>query len=204
MEKDFFGEAKLEHFKNSCPVLALDEYKKDQGQDEFSRKQVWFHVYGDDEIEEEFYHGLKDMIESRFQNDDINWDLITLYPTHVKGKVNQHMDALLKRISKETGIEYRNVIERTKTIDENHELDSANAKAVNVEGTATCEDVEGMAQLALNHCWPKYLLCGFPNRHVRRAHARASERAMWVVGCVGGWVGVGRGDVNGVSVLEPS
>ena len=151
MEKDFFGEAKLEHFKNSCPVLALDEYKKDQGQDEFSRKQVWFHVYGDDEIEEEFYHGLKDMIESRFQNDDINWDLITLYPTHVKGKVNQHMDALLKRISKETGIEYRNVIERTKTIEENHELDSANAKAVNVEGTATCEDVEGRNVLLVDN-----------------------------------------------------
>jgi hypothetical protein len=143
MEKDFFGKAELEYFSNPCPVLALDEYKKDRGEDEFSRKQVWFHVYGDDEIEEEFYHGLKDLIETRFQNDKINWDLMTLYPTHVKGKVNPHMDILLKRISKNTGIAYRNVIHRTQTTEENHELESTKAKVVNLQGTATCEDVEG-------------------------------------------------------------
>jgi len=143
MKKDFYGEASLEYFKRPCPVLALDEYRKDKGEDEFSRKQVWFHVYGDEEIEQEFYLELKDLIESRFQNDELDWDLITLYPTHVKGKVNPHMNALLKRISSETGIEHKNVIERTQTVEENHELESTKAKAVNVEGTASCEDVEG-------------------------------------------------------------
>ena len=143
MENDFFGKAELKDFKNPCPILALDEYRKDQGQDEFSRKQVWFHVYGDDEIEEEFFNSLKDLIESRFRNDEIDWDLMTLYPTHVKGKVNPHMDDLLKRISKETGIEYRNVIKRIKTVEENHELESTKAKVVNIKGTATSESVEG-------------------------------------------------------------
>ena len=151
MEKDFFGKAELEYFRNPCPVLALDEYKKDRGEDEFSRKQVWFHVYGDDEIEEEFFQSLKDLIESRFQNDKINWDLMTLYPTHVKGKVNQHMDVLLRRISKETGIEYRKVIERTRTVEENHELESTEAKAVNIKGTAACEDVEGKNVLLVDN-----------------------------------------------------
>jgi hypothetical protein len=143
MKEDLFGKAELKQYDNPCPVLALDEYKKDQGEDEFSRKQVWFYVYGDDEIEEEFHSDLKSLIESRFQGDDIVWDIMTLYPTHVKNEVNPHMQGLLRRLSSETGIEYRQVLRRNKTIQENHELDSARAKIVNLENSIDVKGVEG-------------------------------------------------------------
>lgn len=133
----------MKYFRNQCPVLALDEYKKDQGQHEFSRKQVWFYVYGDEEIEEEFHKGLKSLLESRFIDDEIDWDLMTLYPTHVQGEVNQHMQMLLKGLASEIDIKYDQVIERTKTVQENHEIDTDKAKALNLEGSIETKDVEG-------------------------------------------------------------
>lgn len=141
--KDWYGKAELEHYDSPCPVLALGEYKKDQGEDDFSRKQVWFYVYGDEEIEEEFNSELKALVEARFKNDRIDWDLMTLYPTHVKGKVNQHMQQLVKSLSSETGIKYDQVLERTKTTQENHEIESKKAKVVNLEGSIEVRDVEG-------------------------------------------------------------
>lgn len=143
MKKDFFGTVDLKYYGNQCPVLALDEYKKDQGQDEFSRKQVWFYVYGDEEIEKEFHKDLKSLLKSRFVDDEIDWDLMTLYPTHVEGEVNQHMQMLLKGLASETGIRYDQVIERSKTVKENHEIESKKAKALNLEGSIKVGDVEG-------------------------------------------------------------
>lgn len=143
MKKDFFGQSKMDYYRNRCPVLALDEYKKDQGQDDFSRKQVWFYVYGDEEIEKEFRSELKSMLKSRFVDDEIDWDFMTLYPTHVKGGINQHMRSLLESIAPEVGIEYGQVIERNKTVEQNHELDTKKAKAVNIEGSIDVKDFEG-------------------------------------------------------------
>lgn len=143
MKNDFYGNVDLKYYRNRCPVLALDEYKKDQGQDEFSRKQVWFYVYGDEEIEEEFHRELRSLLQSRFIDDEIDWDLMTLYPTHVKGEVNKNMQMLLKSLASDLDIEYKQVIERNKTVNENHELDSKKAKALNLEGSIDSEDVEG-------------------------------------------------------------
>ena len=143
MKKDFFGRAEIEYYRNPCPVFALDEYKKDQGQDDFSRKQVWFYVYGDDEIEKEFHKELKSLLESRFIDDEIDWDLMTLYPTHVKNEVNHNMQMLLKSLASELDIKYEQVIERNKTVQENHELEKEKAKAINLEGSIDVSDVEG-------------------------------------------------------------
>ena len=143
MSNDLFGKAESKYYENSCPVIALDEYNEDQGEDEFSRKQVWFYVYGDDEIEMEFHEDLKSLIEDRFIDDDIDWDLMTLYPTHVKGEVNPHMQTLLKGLSSDTGIKYQQVLHRNETIQENHELESGKAKIVNLEGSIDVDDVQG-------------------------------------------------------------
>lgn len=143
MEEDLFGIANIVYYKNSCPVLALDEYRKDQGQDDFSRKQVWFYVYGDDEIEEEFHSRLKSLIQDRFLEDSIDWDLMTLYPTHRKEEINPHMEDLLNSLSSEVDIEYDKVIKRIKSVEANHEIDSTKAKTVNLEGSVEVGDVKG-------------------------------------------------------------
>lgn len=143
MEKDFYGKVDLKYYRNQCPVLALEEYKKDKGEDEFSRKQVWFTVYGDEDIEEEFHERLKSLIEDRFVDDEIDWELMTLYPTHVKGEVNQHMQMLLRGLASEIDIPYKQVIHRSKTVKENHELDNVKTKTLNLEGSITVDDFEG-------------------------------------------------------------
>lgn len=142
MEEDYFGKAEISYYRNSCPVIALEEYKKDRGEDDFSRKQVWFYVYGDEEIEEEFFSDLKEMIKARFVDDEIDWDMMTLYPTHVEGEINPHMQSLLRRISSDVGIDYQQVLSRNQTIDENHELEDTKAKVVNLEGSIDVKEFD--------------------------------------------------------------
>jgi len=143
MEEDYFAEASIPEYKSDIPILGLGEYREDQGEDDFSRKQTWFYVYGDDEIEEEFFKELKNIVNSRFVDDELNWDFMTLYPTHVKGEVNPNMENLLKQVASETGINYNQVLERNKTIRENHELDSKRAKVVNLAESVDVKDFNG-------------------------------------------------------------
>jgi len=143
MKKDYFGLVDVPEFKPEVPVAALGEYRKDKGEDEFSRKQVWFYVYGDEDIEEEFVGDLIDLVNSRFVDDEINWDLMTLYPTHAKGEVNPNMKSMLESIENKTGIQYKQVLDRTQQTKENHELESQRAKAVNVEGSIDVKDFDG-------------------------------------------------------------
>lgn len=143
MEEDHFGKVSISDFGTEVPVLGVGEYKQDQGEDEFSRKQVWFYVYGDEDIEEEFRGRLKDILEDRFVDDDISWDLMTLYPTHAKDDINANMQGLLESLSSDTGIKYEQVLERTHKIRESHELNSKKAKIVNLEGSIDVKDFEG-------------------------------------------------------------
>lgn len=143
MNKDYFGVADLPEFKSKVPVTALGEYRKDQGKHDFSRKQVWFYVYGEDGLEKEFRTELEDVVNSRFVDDEIHWDMMTLYPTHAKGEVNRNMRRLIEAVSSDTGIKYEQVLERTKKTKENHELDSKRAKAVNLRGSIDVKDFDG-------------------------------------------------------------
>ena len=142
MKEDLFGKVDSKYYDHPCNIFALDEYRKDGGQDEFSRKQVWFYVYGDDELEKFFETELRELIDDRFVDDSIEWDLITLYPTHVKGEINSNMQKLMKSISSAKGISYRQVLERNKTIQENHELESVKSKLINLENSLDVKEFE--------------------------------------------------------------
>jgi len=133
------------HFKHEVPLLALNEYQPDSnGKDEFSRKQVWFYVYGDEDIKEEFRSKFVDLVNERFSEDDIEWDLMTLYPTHAKGQVNNNLRDLMMDVASETGISLEQVLERSYTVRESHELQDEKAKVVNLEGSISIDrDLEG-------------------------------------------------------------
>lgn len=130
---------------DEVPLAALDYYEKDShGEDEFSRKQSWFYSYGDEEIEEEFREELSNLFKSLFEEDGIEWDLITLYPTHSKGEVNPNMKALMLEISAESGIPFKQVLERSEDVRENHMIDDERAKTINLEGSVKVKsEVEG-------------------------------------------------------------
>lgn len=161
MVNDYFGVVDVSEFKSELPVLGLGEYKNDQGEDDFSRKQVWFYVYGENEIEEEFREELEDVIESRFLDDSIRWDLMTLYPTHAEGEVNPNMKSLVESLSEDTGIKYDQVLERTKQIKENHELESREAKALNLRESIDVKDFEGKNVILIDNI----SLSGFSMAH---------------------------------------
>lgn len=135
--------AESEFYEKPAQIFSLDYYTRENGgEDEFSRKQIWFHVYGDEEIEKEFRERLSNLFEQHFEEDE--WDYVTVYPTHVKDEINPHLEKLIKDIADDLDIEYKELLRRNETIEENHELESQREKIVNVEGSIdVTEDVEG-------------------------------------------------------------
>lgn len=133
------------HFKHEVPLLALNEYKPDShGEDEFSRKQAWFYTYGDEEAKEEFKEQFVDIITTYFEDDDVEWDMMTIYPTHSEGEVNPNLRDLMMEVASETGISLEQVLHRSQTVRESHELDDEKAKVINLEGSIDVDrDLEG-------------------------------------------------------------
>lgn len=133
------------HYKHELPLLALDDYKPNShGEDDFSRKQVWFYTYGDEDIKEEFKSQFIDLVNKYFADDSIEWDLMTLYPTHAEGVVNPNLRDLMMDVASETGTGFEQVLKRSHTVRESHELQDEKAKVVNLEGSIDVDrDVEG-------------------------------------------------------------
>lgn len=133
------------HYKHEVPILALDEYKPDShGQDDFSRKQAWFYTYGDEDIKEEFKSQFVELVNTHFAEDDIEWDMMTLYPTHAESEVNNNLRDLMMDIASETGISLEQVLRRSHTVRESHELEDDKAKVVNLEGSIEIDrDLDG-------------------------------------------------------------
>ena len=140
-----FRKLESRYFQENAPLVALDYYDQhSHGEDDFSRKQVWFYSYGDEEIEQEFREGLKGIFESLFMEDDTEWDLITLYPTHSEGEVNANMRNLMLEISGDTGIPIEQVLRRAKSVRENHVVKGEKSKVLNLEDSIeVTRDVEG-------------------------------------------------------------
>lgn len=133
------------YYRHEMPVLSLGYYDPgSHGEDDFSRKQVWFYTYGDEELKQEFRGMLLDLFTDRFDEDVMDWNLITLYPTHVEGQVNPNMRDLLFDLSADVDTEFEQVLRRTETVTESHELENEKAKVVNLEGSIeVTRDLEG-------------------------------------------------------------
>lgn len=140
-----FRQLESKYYQHSVPSLSVDYYDPDShGKDDFSRKQVWFYVYGDEDLTEEFKEKVSEMFEEHIANSDIEWDLLTLYPTHVEGGINPHLRDLFLDVAGNYGIQMDQVLERTETIEENHEIKGEKSKVVNLEGSVdTTKDLDG-------------------------------------------------------------
>lgn len=139
-----FNVASSEHYDYSTPLFGVDYYRPDsQGEDDFSRRLVWFYNYGDEDIKEDLKSRLAKILQERFVEDEEDWDLVTLYPVHEEGLVNENLEELVKEVCEETGFKFERVMERTRTVKESHDLDSFQEKVVNLEGSVEVENVEG-------------------------------------------------------------
>jgi len=140
-----FRDLSSPHYKHELPLLALDDYKPNShGEDDFSRKQAWFYTYGDEDIKEEFQSQFVDLVNEHFADNDVEWDLMTLYPTHAEGVVNPNLRDLMMDVASETDIGFEQVLKRSHTVRESHELEDEKAKVVNLEGSIDVDrDVDG-------------------------------------------------------------
>jgi len=145
MDSFVYRKVDSKYFDYPAHILGLDHYDEDSaGEHDFSRKQVWFYVYGDDDIEQEFVENLSKLFESAFNGNNDYWDYMTLMPSHEKAGYNKNMNELLEKLSTKTGVENRKILHRNHTIRDNHELDSFKEKVVNSESSIDLqEDVEG-------------------------------------------------------------
>lgn len=142
-DRPVFRILKSRYYEHRVPVVGLDYYNpRSRGEDDFSRKQIWFYTYGDEEIAEEFREPLVEIFDTIFS--DMEWDLMTLYPTHAKGEVNPYLRNLFMDVASEAGIPFEQVIERNKSVQESHDLEDEKAKVVNLEGSLDVKrDLEG-------------------------------------------------------------
>lgn len=133
------------YYDNDLDLLALDHYKPDsQGEDEFSRRQVWFYVYGDEEIYEDFVDNIEDLLDSVVSQSDISWDLLTLIPTEIEEQINPNMEKIAETVSKTQSIEYRPLLERENTVQEEDIMRTFRHRLVNIEDSINLtEDIEG-------------------------------------------------------------
>lgn len=117
-----------------CYIYGLDYYKTyEEEEDEFSKKMNHFYKYGKNQ--QFFLEKLCDLYNLRFKNDSIKFDYLSLYPTHKKDCVNPNMRKLSLKLCNNIGIEFRQIIRRTKTIKQMHTLRSYEERMKNVKGS---------------------------------------------------------------------
>lgn len=147
MDKDqyIYRNKSSKYYENNVDILGLDYYKKDSaGEDDFSRKQVWFYVYGDKDLENYFLDELTDLFELVISDSGTEFDLITVLPTHAKGEYNKNLAELTEKLSDNIGVEYDRFLHRTHQIRRNHDLESMKEKVINLENSVDVQrDVEG-------------------------------------------------------------
>ena len=132
-------------FEYGADVFALDYYKPDSnGKDDFSRKQTWFYIYGDDDLKQEFEEKTTELVNTLFTEDKTDWNVITPVPAQNEGEINTNMRNLIKEVSDNTGLNYSEVMNRSSSIAESHELESKERRKINIQSSLKIEeDVEG-------------------------------------------------------------
>jgi len=140
-----YREVDSKYFEYPAKILSIDYYEEDSaGEHDFSRKQVWFYVYGDDEIKQEFVNDFSTIYETLFSEHEDYWDFVTLMPSHGKASFNPNMEELLTEFSEEVGLEFRQILHRNHDIRDNHELDNLKEKVINSESSINLRgDVQG-------------------------------------------------------------
>lgn len=148
-----YRETSVEGYDNPVHTFAMDYYKPgSQGEDEFSRKEVWFYFCGDDELSAEFEDGLVNLLRELFVRNSVDWDFVTLAPSNEKDGLNENMYGLCVGATNRIGIEYRQVLRRTRTVEDDSEMGTSRQKLINLaDSMEVTEDVEGKDVIIVNN-----------------------------------------------------
>lgn len=133
----------LNDYDYPAHIFALEYYRPgSDGKDEFSRREALFYYIGDDEVSDEFSDRLGKLLDDLFVDNTIDWDYFTLAPSNEKDSLNENMEQVCEKISDEGGIEYRQVLRRSRGVQETREMSSVRQQVINQEGSIeVTEDV---------------------------------------------------------------
>lgn len=123
-------------YSSPAHIFGIDYYEPgSQGEDDFSRREVWFYHCGDEGLKEEFGGRLEQLLLELFIDNTISWDFITLAPAEEKDKVNPNMLEICEDAAEVLGIEYRQVLRRSETITERSEMRAPEIEIEDMEQT---------------------------------------------------------------------
>ncbi len=114
--------------------FAIDHYLDvDKGADEFSKKLIHFYKYRNDI--DFFSSELIEIFKTYFEKDrdKLNFDIVTLMPTHEKNGINPNMLHLVEQFSAAINIPYGQIGIRNKTTKKQHEISNFNERYENVQ-----------------------------------------------------------------------
>lgn len=143
----------VNEYEDPAHIFALDYYRPgSQGDDDFSRKEAWFYYLGGIDLEEEFASRVDELMQDLFVDNTVEWDYFTLAPGHEMDELNDNMKGLSDRIAEEGNVKYRQVLRRSKSVEESRELGSIRKRIIAQENSIeVTEDVKGKNIIILDN-----------------------------------------------------
>lgn len=150
IEYVYYRGQKCKDLDEVVPVFGFGHYIPiEEGKDDFSKKLNGFYKHG--YSFDYFFRRLLKFYKKRVEG-DVNFDLICVCPSHKKDVINEHMVHLAEAFSKEVGIQYKQILFRTKDTERQHELDTDEKRKDNVKDSLSIsEDVKGKNVIILDN-----------------------------------------------------
>jgi len=121
------------------------------GKDDFSKKVHYFSKYGNKTETDYFLEMLLNFYETRIKG-NIDFDFVCVCSSHEKESKNPNIVSLAKEFCKKTGLTYKDLLVRTKTVKPQHDLATIENRIKNVDGsTSALEGVEGKVILVFDN-----------------------------------------------------
>jgi len=146
----YFRKCEFNEFKYPIPLFALGYYKLlEEGKDEFSRNTLHYYKYG---AYPEYVISRFNELSDNYFKDDINWDVITIIPTHKKNDFNANMKKLAELFSNRICGQYKALFQRMKTTEEFHSRLSVDERmSILNETISYCENMTDKNILILDN-----------------------------------------------------
>lgn len=177
-----YRRTKVEGYDDTAHIFALDYYRPGSGgEDDFSRKEAWFYYDGGEDLEKEFGQKLQTILNDLFVDNTVDWDLMTIAPSEEVGSINKQMLKIVADASRETGIEYRQVLRRYRKVKETSEMADSRQMLLNLKNSIeVTEDVEGRNVIIIDNV----SIYGFKLAHLTEMLLEAGAEKVFCV-CLG-------------------
>lgn len=143
--KALYRYTEIEGMEHPAHVFGIDYFEPgSNGEHLFSRKEVLFYHDGDEDLKKEFSAKLEDLLRELFVLNSVDWDFVTLAPSRQRDGLNENMLEIVEKASSRAGMEYSQVMRRTRELELTSELSGSQGQISNQEGSIEVSgEVEG-------------------------------------------------------------